>query len=40
MSEYKKDRECLHCTKLFKCKGKPKDNKSCVSYEERKKDER
>lgn len=32
----KKDRECLHCEKLFKCKGKPKDVDRCVSFEARK----
>lgn len=31
-----KDTECLHCKKFFDCKGKPKSNVSCVSYEERK----
>lgn len=35
-----KDTECLHCKKFFDCKGKPKSNVSCVSYEERKKDGR
>lgn len=34
-----KDRECVSCTKLFDCKGKPR-GVTCVNYEERKRDGR
>ena len=28
------DLECTHCRRFFSCKGKPKGNKSCVSFED------
>lgn len=36
MEELKKDKECLHCEKFFDCRGKPKDIKECLQFEERK----
>lgn len=30
------DKECAMCKKLFECKVKTEDVKSCVSFEERK----
>lgn len=30
------DKECASCKKLFDCKGKPKEVKACVGFEERK----
>lgn len=35
--ELKKDKECLQCEKFFDCKGKPKEVKECLQFEERKK---
>lgn len=39
MSDLVHDKECMKCKKLFSCKGKPKDTKICVCFEERKKKE-
>lgn len=33
----KKDRNCMHCEKLFDCKGKPQEVKRCLQYKERRK---
>lgn len=33
------DKECIHCKRLFECKGKAKGT-NCVMYEERGKDGR
>lgn len=41
MTEYKeliKDRDCLKCKKFFDCEGKPRGNKNCLNFEERKKE--
>ena len=36
VEELKKDKECLHCEKFFDCKGKPREIKECLNFEERK----
>lgn len=33
----KKDKECLHCMRLFNCTGKPRDVERCLYFKERKK---
>lgn len=35
-----KNRDCIHCEKIFDCKGKPREVKLCVNFVERKKDGR
>ena len=32
-----KSKECIHCERLFDCKGKPSTVDKCVSFVERKK---
>ena len=38
MEKLIKDKECLHCEKFFDCKGKPKEIKECLQFEERKRE--
>ena len=37
MSETKliKDKECIHCKRLFNCDGKPRENALCLHFKER-----
>ena len=36
MSELIKDRECIECTHLLMCTGKPKETERCIRFEQRK----
>lgn len=39
MGELHKNKECIHCEKLFDCKGKPRKVDLCLHFTERKQED-
>lgn len=35
----KKDRNCIHCERLFECKGKPIEVNQCLQFKERREED-